>query len=286
MRAQSRGDEAVALFAVFECHAAGQPHRLAPLDAREDHLAGEIAAIGQVAAEDDLLRAQRQVGQFFGIHPRGPQAAELDLHVAQGRLGHFGQQLAGHGDRAARAGHLADRAAAQGGNGLQHQRLEAAARGHGVERPGVPFGQPPQPLGEGHRVAVAGGRDAVADVDHLGAGPTTPQRRGHGLIQIGPAQRNPPGEELPRGGDRLGLRGTGPLEGPIAIHVAGGQVDLVLGRQRADKAATNSAWAARLAASIEAEVSATMSSSMGSPLGSTSRRHWPLGPGGVNCTIK
>ena len=72
-------------------------HRLAAQRARNDHFTALVVrrrdaytTLRKVAAEHDLLGSRRQVGQGIGIDPRGPQAAELDVHIAQCRLRDLG----------------------------------------------------------------------------------------------------------------------------------------------------------------------------------------------------
>ena len=164
------GDEGIAMLCVFERDLGPPSHRLVTLHAGDDHLAHLVFTFGQVASQEDLLRAGRQVGQFFRIDPGGPQPLELDLQVADRRPGDFAQQFQRHGLGPVGPADLPQRPAAQRSDRLQHQRLEAAAYGHCVQRRGLALPETPQPLAERHRVGVIDGfrDDPVADVDHPG----------------------------------------------------------------------------------------------------------------------
>ena len=207
-------------------------------------------ALRQVAAEEDLLRAQRQVGQLLGIDPRGPQAAELDLQSRSAGSVDLAEQLAGprrRGRASRSSGGPSRRPATAMAFSTPGSKLLPAATAWNV--PGLPFGQPPQPLGEGHRVGVAGGQDAVADVDHLRA-----RARSAAAPRQWPCpDRSSPATSRAARNCRAAatfLASAGPrlLEGPVAIDVAGGQVDRVLAASATpSRAATNSACAARLA---------------------------------------
>src|SRR5262249_48674102 len=152
------------------------------------------------------LRAGRDVRQLFGVDARDLHALELDFQIAQARPGDLAEQLQGHGLRALLAGDLAHRAAAQRRDGAHDAWLVGAAQRDGVEGPALAGVEPPQALRERHRVGVARGDDAVADVDDVRPRAALPQRLGERDVEVGPAEGGAPGQVVAR---RLDVRRTG-----------------------------------------------------------------------------
>ena len=231
-RPQSR-DERIAVLGILQRRVGAEAHRLAALRAGDDDFARLILPLRQVTAEQDLLRAGRDVGQRFRINARNLEALELDLHVAQGGLRDLAEQLPSGGWRALLAGDLAHRAAAQRRDRLQHGRLIAAAERDGVERwtdlQSVP--QPPQPFRECDRIGVAGGDDAVADVNDVRFRAALLDGRRERAVEVGPPQRRSLRQILARGCDVPEISRCRLREGPVARHVAGREVKRVLRRQ-------------------------------------------------------
>ena len=229
------GDERIALLGVFERHLGGHLDRPSGERAAHDDLAHLVLALRQITAQENLLCAGRQVGERVGVNPDGANSPQLDFHIAQCRLRDLGQEFQGRHPRAVRGADLPHRAAAERRDGPQHRGLEAAAGGHGMEgrrRAFLAFRPAVQSGDEGRRIGVAGGRDAVAQVNHVGGRPALLPRRADGAIEVRVTQRAALGEELP-GAFHIFLVGRSRRgEDPRAIHVAGGQIELVLGRQR------------------------------------------------------
>ena len=128
------GNERIALFGVFERDGSGETNRLVALGAGDDDLPHLVAAFGQIAAQQDLLRAGRKVGKRLGIDPRRAQAAELDFQVADRRPGDPAEKLQGDRLGAVLAGDPPHRSPPQRGDRAHHHRLEAAADRHRVTR--------------------------------------------------------------------------------------------------------------------------------------------------------
>ena len=76
-------DERIPQLGVGHGNVGLQPNDFAPLPGCHRHLCGDCFAFGQIAAEHDLLRPRRHVGQLLGIDARGPQPGKLDLQIAQ-----------------------------------------------------------------------------------------------------------------------------------------------------------------------------------------------------------
>ena len=152
-----------------------------------------------------------------------------------------------------------------------------------MERARLALGHAPQPLGEGHRVGVAGGDDPVADVDDVrlrartASGPTANALSRSVQPSEPRAARNCRAAATFFASAGAGLAKT---QSQSTSQVA--RLNLSFGRQRRQQRGDEFGLRSRgCAASIEAEVSARISSSSGSPSGSSSRAaSRPLAAGG------
>ena len=166
----------------------------------DDDLAALVGSLRQIAADDDLLFARRQVRQFFRIDPGDPQAFERHFQIPQSGPHHFVQQIRRDLGRRVRALHPPPCATADRRDCLQDAGFVATRWGHRMKRRAAVAAETLQAIREGDRIRVAGGDDAIADKYHLGlrlAFHTFTNGR-EGLIKIRPAKRRPRGNEIPR----------------------------------------------------------------------------------------
>ena len=237
-RAQSRGMNEFPCFGVGKVDLSGVADRfLAPL-ARHDDFALLILAVGQIAADQNLLRSGRDVWQPLGIHGRHFHAAELDVQIAQPRLSDFVKPFERDRLRRLFAADRPNRSAADRRDSAHHGRFADIADRDAVERPirflvGFLFRDHfREPFDERCRIAVAGGQDPVADVNNLGASGRFSQHRRKRLIEIGPTQRNAVVEEITGLRDVFRRRRKRFRRGPCRRHVAGGKHESVSFAQR------------------------------------------------------
>src|SRR4051794_15997336 len=86
-------NERVPVLGILQRNFGAETHWLVSLHASDGDFASLVASLRQITAEENLLRARGQVRQLAGIDPSGLQTTELDLEIAQRRLGDFTKQL-------------------------------------------------------------------------------------------------------------------------------------------------------------------------------------------------
>src|SRR5262249_49806420 len=118
------GNERVAVLGVFELDARAKAHRLVPLYTGDDHFADLVFAFRQIAAQENLLRSARNVGQLFRINAGDLHPLELDFEITQRRLRDFAQQFERDCLWSLLAADAAERATAERSNRLDGRGLE------------------------------------------------------------------------------------------------------------------------------------------------------------------
>ena len=196
---------------------------------------GLILPLGQVSAQQNLLRPRRDVGEFLRVDARGTDSRELDLEVTQRGRGHLVQERERDGLRTLFAGDAIHGTAAERSDGLEDGRFETAAGRDRVEGPRFPVIKPMETLGERDGIGVAGGDDAIADIDDVRPRLHELHCRGKGAVEIGPAERDALLQNVANGREMLRCRRDRFLENPVAVHVAHGHVDGVFRRQRIEQ---------------------------------------------------
>ena len=208
--------------------------------------------VGQIAADENLLRAGGDVRQPLGIEGRDLHAAELDGQIADSRPSDFIEPLESDRLRRLLAADRPSRAAADCGDPLHHGHFADVADGDAVQRPrrrsfligillafllGLLIGDHlRQSFDERGRIAVGGSHDPVADVHDLSAGRRLLQHGRERLIEIRPAERNAAVEKVAGLGDVVGRRRERLGRRPSGRHVAGREHELVpLPQRREDR---------------------------------------------------
>ena len=223
--------EGVPLLGVLQREFGNVPHRLSAERPGDDDLTHLVLTFGQVAAEQNLLRTGRDVGQFLGVNAGRADAGEFDFQVAQRRRRDLGEQFRDDGLRSLFTRYAPQRTTAEGRDRFHRSRFETTAQRDGVEGPRLPLVELGQALGERHRVGIAARRNTISEIDRVRADLTFRDGCGEGFVEVRPTERNPLGQRLADGGEVLRCRRNGLLEHPIAIHIARRDVDGVLRRE-------------------------------------------------------